>query len=404
MKNWTIAKRLAIAQTLVTLGIMVLVFVSWIKTEQISGSVAGIINQSTPELALAGDIRFGATLLRVSNFKYVLYADPAKREGLEKDAGTQEHQLAEWLQAYDKYAKTPEQRALHAKAGPLLESFINETRKLRDASRQNKAEDVQKYLTSVGEVGNDFLKAVEDLRGISSSNVEKAGHKVVQIISVSEWTVLILGILSVLVGVVVGMLTTRGISGILRRESDKLAAGAEQTTAASGQVSAASQVLAEGASEQAASLEETSSSLEEIASMTKRNADNAQTADMIKFGPKTQFTADTDYCGRLLHQARASRPQWQMEVGRHLGRYRCRNGGDVALYQHARRREENGDGYGSGDQVRRLASVQVSDHRSGRQDGGMQGRHPSRRRPDPEHELLRQRHRRQNSGKVIVGL
>jgi methyl-accepting chemotaxis protein len=36
-------------------------------------------------------------------------------------------------------------------------------------------------------------------------------------------------------------------------------------------------MLAEGASEQAASLEETSASLEEISSMTKRNADNAQT-------------------------------------------------------------------------------------------------------------------------------
>ena len=277
MKNWTIAKRLAIAQTLVTLGIVLLVFVSWIKTEQISGNVSGIVNRSTPELGLAGDIRFEVTLLRVSNFKYVLYTDPVQRESLEKEAQTQEHQLSDWLQAYDKYAKSSEQRALYAKAGPLLEAYLNETRKLRDAGRQNKVEEVQKYLTSAGDVGNNFLKVVEDLRAIVSSNVEKAGHDVVQTIFVSQWTVLILGILSVLVGVAVGILTTRGISGILRQEADKLFAGAEQTASASGQVSAASQMLAEGASEQAAALEETSSSLEEIASMTKRNADNAQT-------------------------------------------------------------------------------------------------------------------------------
>jgi methyl-accepting chemotaxis protein len=72
-------------------------------------------------------------------------------------------------------------------------------------------------------------------------------------------------------------MATRGISGTLHREARKLAAGAEQTAAASQQVSASSQMLAEGASEQAASLQETSASLEEISSMTKRNADNAQT-------------------------------------------------------------------------------------------------------------------------------
>jgi methyl-accepting chemotaxis protein len=277
MKNWTIAKRLAVGQSLVTLGIVVLVLVSWMKTEQISGNVGGIVNQNIPELALAGDMRFEVTLLRVTNFKHIVYTDPAQKEALEKEVEAQEHQLADWVQAYDKYAKTPEQRALYIKAAPLLESYKAETRKLRDASRQNKTEDVQKYLASAGQVGNDFLKVVEDLRDFCSRHVEASGRDVVRIISVCEWTVLALGLLSVLVGVVIGVLSTRGISGTLRQATDKLAAGAEQTAAASGQVSAASQTLAEGASEQAASLEETSASLEEISSMTKRNAENAQT-------------------------------------------------------------------------------------------------------------------------------
>src|SRR5208282_2509910 len=54
-------------------------------------------------------------------------------------------------------------------------------------------------------------------------------------------------------------------------------AGADQTATASGQVASASKMLAEGAAEQAASLEETSASLEEISSMSKKNAENAQT-------------------------------------------------------------------------------------------------------------------------------
>ncbi|MFZ2641706.1 MAG: methyl-accepting chemotaxis protein, partial [Verrucomicrobiia bacterium] len=75
-----------------------------------------------------------------------------------------------------------------------------------------------------------------------------------------------------------GILITRDINKVLKRITDNLSAGAEQTTSAAGQVSSASQSLAEGASEQAASLEETSSSLEEMSSMIKKNAENAQKA------------------------------------------------------------------------------------------------------------------------------
>lgn len=276
MKNWTIAKRLAVAQTLVTLCIVGLVLVSWTKTEQISGHVAGIVNQSSPELALAGDIRFEAALLQVTNLKHVICADPAQRDTLEKEVEAQEHQLSERIQACGKYAKTPEEHALYTQAGSLFENYETETRKLRDAGRQNKLEEAQKLLQSAAQAGGDFAKVAEELRSNASQRVEAGSRDVVRLISASEWTMLSLGILSVLVGALVGVTATRGICAILRREADKLSAGAEETTVASGQVSASSQFLAEGASEQAASLQETSASLEEISSMTKMNADNAQ--------------------------------------------------------------------------------------------------------------------------------
>jgi methyl-accepting chemotaxis protein len=276
MKNWTIAKRLAAAQTLVTLGIIALVLVSWVKTEQISGNVSEIVNQSMPELALVGNIRFESALLRVTNLKHVAYTDPARKDSLEKDAADQEHQLAEWLQAYDKYAQTPKQRELYTQAARLLESYNSETRKLRDASRRNNTEETQKLLQSAGATGDEFVKVVENMRKQTSDHVEAGGRDVVLLISMSEWTVLAVGILSIMAGTVAGVMITWSISRTLRRAADRLSAGAEQTAAASGQVAASSQILADGASDQAASLEQTSASLEEISSMTKRNADNAQ--------------------------------------------------------------------------------------------------------------------------------
>jgi methyl-accepting chemotaxis protein len=100
---------------------------------------------------------------------------------------------------------------------------------------------------------------------------------VVQLIASTKQAVLLYVILTVVASVILGTVTTRSISKVLHRAANELSAGAEQTAAASGQVSAASKMLAEGAAEQAASLEETSASLEEISSMSKRNAENAQT-------------------------------------------------------------------------------------------------------------------------------
>lgn len=263
--------------TIVTVSIILLGLASWFKTEQISGNVGEIVNQSTPELALAGNIRFQVVLLRVTNLKHVMYSDPAQKDMLEKEAESQEQQLSDWVRDYDKFATSADQRALYSQIGPIWEKYKNETRKMRDASRANKMEEAQKLLLSAGQVGNEFVKVVEDLHAYSAHRVEANGRDVVRLISSTKLAVLVFVILTVLLSAVVGTLTTRSISRVLRHAADELSAGAEQTAAASGQVSSASQMLAEGASEQAASLEETSASLEEISSMTKRNAENAQT-------------------------------------------------------------------------------------------------------------------------------
>lgn len=89
--------------------------------------------------------------------------------------------------------------------------------------------------------------------------------------------------------VVVAMIMATGcfyfISSRISREvgdiCENLGSCSRETVAASNQVSTASQHLASGASEQAASLEETSASMEEMTSMTKRNAENSQSAKKL---------------------------------------------------------------------------------------------------------------------------
>jgi methyl-accepting chemotaxis protein len=69
----------------------------------------------------------------------------------------------------------------------------------------------------------------------------------------------------------------RMIAKPVQRAVGKLEAGARSLVATAAELSGASEALADGASTQSASLEETSSALEELSSMTKRNAENAQT-------------------------------------------------------------------------------------------------------------------------------
>ena len=83
-------------------------------------------------------------------------------------------------------------------------------------------------------------------------------------------------IAEIILGLSSAFLIIRGVNRALTRTAETLSQGSQQVAAAAGQVSSASQSLAEGSSEQAASLEEISSSIEELTSMTKRNADNAQ--------------------------------------------------------------------------------------------------------------------------------
>lgn len=94
-----------------------------------------------------------------------------------------------------------------------------------------------------------------------------------------------LGALVLLVGVAI--LVARSIPRPFRAVITELGTLADGNSEAAKEVHAASQKLSEGASEQAASLEEVSATLEELVSMTKRNAEHAQSGKESAAGART---------------------------------------------------------------------------------------------------------------------
>jgi methyl-accepting chemotaxis protein len=86
----------------------------------------------------------------------------------------------------------------------------------------------------------------------------------------------------------------RAISKPIEGISLHLREGAAHTSGAVAEISRTSQALASAASQQAASLEETSASLEELSSMTKRNAEGAQTANHLATAARTAADSGTE--------------------------------------------------------------------------------------------------------------
>jgi methyl-accepting chemotaxis protein len=128
------------------------------------------------------------------------------------------------------------------------------------------------------EVGDTLDRITEKLKLAYVADQDAEGPVINRTMREAQAAVASIACAAVVLGIFLSSLISRSIVAPLKRITETLNAGAEQTTCAAGQVSAASQILAQGASEQAASLEETSSSLEELSSMTRRNADNAQQA------------------------------------------------------------------------------------------------------------------------------
>jgi len=119
-------------------------------------------------------------------------------------------------------------------------------------------------------------RAIE-IAGLTRKLLAQSNEQATSTVATARWIAGFLIIVSLLVAAGIAAIVRR-ITRTLRSATEQLAEGAGQITSAASQVASSSQSLAQGASEQAASLEETSASSEEITSMTRKNAENSQSA------------------------------------------------------------------------------------------------------------------------------
>ncbi|MCD6533801.1 MAG: methyl-accepting chemotaxis protein [Deltaproteobacteria bacterium] len=94
-----------------------------------------------------------------------------------------------------------------------------------------------------------------------------------------KWGIALISLALLFLISIVLILVLRTVTKPLAQASGGLKEAADQVTSAAHEISSSSQSLAESSSEQAASVEETGAALEDIASMSRQNADNANSAN-----------------------------------------------------------------------------------------------------------------------------
>ncbi len=135
-----------------------------------------------------------------------------------------------------------------------------------------------------------YTQKITNVRGKLRELQEQIDADTRSVQLLNERLVLGLSVGGVLLGIAFAWIIVRSVTGPITRLTKRLTSGAEHTSAAAAQVTSASQTMADGSSRQAASLEESSASLEEMAGMTRKNAENAQSAKAL--ANQTRAAAD----------------------------------------------------------------------------------------------------------------
>ncbi len=195
----------------------------------------------------------------------------------------------------EKYAKAADEKfgAIVALAKDMESRFnqqVNkeQTKKIAASALQYKKAfgDYVKLVADQGVADKAMVAAAQEVQSVCEKSREVQKDKMDSTTASSNALMIGGALVAIILGSILALVITRGITKPVNRIIEGLTSGAEQVTAASGQVSSSSQSLAQGATEQAAAVEETTSSIEEMSSMTKQNAGNAVEAKNLSAGAR----------------------------------------------------------------------------------------------------------------------
>jgi len=283
MSHWTIGRKLYLGVGALVALIVASSSISLWGSADISERLTHTGERTARKLALGLSLEYQFELAYSNAKSMILAGMAADAAGVEKakatatSASTQIDKLiAEFrplieVEAGRKALADVETGAQHWKR------FLDDFLKLTNAGSFAEAHDLYNRAHQERVSTNAALQALATLQEeLLKADLEQAGRSY----SAVWLSAVLMFVISLGVAAAVGW-AVRNINGVLKNTAVDLRDGAQQVAAASTQVAGSAQSLSRGASEQAASLEETSASMEQMASMTRRNAENSESAAML---------------------------------------------------------------------------------------------------------------------------
>ena len=303
MKDMTLGTKIISIVSLLIILMVISTSYGIVKMHSIGEEINGIAEHDIPltemlVLITENQLEQSIWLERALRFGGVQAVREGAQKGLhhsEKEFAEHSHKVAALIKEAEELIQhviaenhNAEEAAEFRHVGGLLQKIEKEHRDFEHRVQQvfalideGKIHEAEEVAVQV-EAEEDQLNAELE---VLLKEVEKFTHNAAVTAEHHEVTALrgmiILAMASMVVGLALGIMITRNVTGSIRRIIDGLTCGAEQVAAASSQVASASQSLAGGASQQAASLEETSTSMEEMVSMINQNANNAGQANSM---------------------------------------------------------------------------------------------------------------------------
>jgi len=244
------------------------------KTKVLSeDGLEGVSSSSKMETALLemrGDI-----------LKHIGAEDSIQMETIEAQINGLKQEIAANLSAISATITDDEERALVGKIQPALDRYYQLWSEVQPVSRAQKNQEAyKKYVAGLG-IFNEARGAVKAETEFNRRLGKTEAAEAESTHTTVEWITWLVLAISLLGGTALAFYIVQGVNRALLQAVSELAEGAQQVGSAASQVATSSQALAQGSSQQAASLEETSASAEEITSMTRKNAENSQSAAAV---------------------------------------------------------------------------------------------------------------------------
>ena len=281
MSQTTIGKKLTISFVAILLVTVAVAASSLLSIGKLGGQLDQAMNSMPKKVALVGDIQSNVYKMRSCQRGVMLFAMHNLPEKVQSNKEEFESRATSMSQLLDQVKPTlvteQGQTAISAIEGELpdFEAYFEQV------AGAAMAGDAKEALSIYNEHSSNALDIIEKnadaLVAANKQVMQQATTVGAASVNAAWWTTSILLTIGLVIAPI-ALLMLGKTSKQLRSLASDLAEGAEQITSASSQVASSSQGLAQGASEQAATLEETSASSEEITSMTRKNAENSQSA------------------------------------------------------------------------------------------------------------------------------